>query len=57
MLSIFFSFLAIYLDCSGNLVDKNTPAHKFYKTFPNNNEKKMWCEMNRHNNYKKITQE
>ncbi|XP_052685266.1 uncharacterized protein LOC128165096 [Crassostrea angulata] len=33
-------------DCSGNLVDWSTPSHKFYKTFSNNIEKEMWCEMN-----------
>lgn len=33
-------------DCSGNLVDKSTPSHKFYKTFSNNIGKEMWCEMN-----------
>lgn len=45
VVSFFFKF-AIHLDCSGNLVDKSTPSHKFYKTFLNNIEKEMCCEMN-----------
>lgn len=37
--------LAIRLDCSGNLVDRNTPSYSFYRTFPNSVEKEMSCEM------------
>lgn len=37
--------LAIRLDCSGNLVDRNTPSYIFQKTFPNSIVKEMWCEM------------
>lgn len=32
-------------DCSGTLVDRNTPSYKFHKTFPNSVVKEMWCEM------------
>lgn len=37
--------LAIPLDCSGNLVDRNTPSYSFYRTFPNSVEKEISCEM------------
>ncbi|XP_052689725.1 fibrinogen-like protein A [Crassostrea angulata] len=32
-------------DCSGNLVDRNTPSYSFYRTFPNSVVKEMSCEM------------
>lgn len=37
--------LNISLDCSGKLVDRNTPSYSFYETFPNSVVKEMWCEM------------
>lgn len=36
---------AIHLDCSGNLVNRKTPSYSFWRTFPNNVVKEMWCEM------------
>lgn len=41
----FKKYLTICLDCSGTLVDRNTPSYSFYKTFPNSVVKEMWCDM------------